>query len=407
MRQVNSQSKGQYRTMMAKRYQSASAQEKPALLDAFCSSTNYHRKYAIAVLNRPLDEASKARGRRRRTRVYDSSFEVVLTQLWRAMGFPWSCRFKAALPLWLPKASRHIRGLTADMQSKLLKASPSTIDRCLRDKRRKLSRRMYGRTKPGLLLKHQIPIQTTSWDVKHPGYVEIDLVSHSGSSANGEFGYSLNVTDIATGWVETRAVLGRGEAGIVKMLDEIRTALPFELIAIDSDNGSEFINHHFVRYCKEHKLAFTRSRPNHKNDNAHIEQKNWTHVRKIVGYERHDQAESIATLNDLYRNELRHHMNLFQPSVQLASKIRTGAKVLRRYTCPQTPLDRLVASYPKGKLPKKVKALVALRETLDPFAQSTAIDDKLHALHRASRNTTPDEHFALSHQYGSPRGAGS
>jgi hypothetical protein len=196
----------------------------------------------------------------------------------------------------------------------------------------------------------------------------------------GEFAHSLNVTDIHTTWVETRAVLGRSEVGVQEALEEIRQALPFRLQGIDSDNGAEFINDHLYRYCQAQAIQFTRGRPYKKDDNAHIEQKNWTHVRKLVGYHRYDTASAVAALNDLYGHELRLFQNLFLPSVKLLRKERVGARQRRRYDAPRTPLERVQAC-PTADRPA-VAQLVALRDRLDPFALAATIDHKLDRLLR-------------------------
>jgi hypothetical protein len=212
-----------------------------------------------------------------------------------------------------------------------------------------------------------------------PGFTEIDLVSHSGNCAEGEFLHSLNLIDIHTTWVETRAVMGRGQAGVQQALEEMRLALPFALQGIDSDNGSEFINAHLYRYCRGHEIQFTRGRPYKKDDNAHVEQKNWTHVRKLMGYVRYDSPEALAAMNDLYGHELRLFQNLFLPSVKLVRKQRVASRLRRVYDRPQTPLERVLAS-PEAD-PVKVAQLMALRERLDPFALSQAIDQKLVRLY--------------------------
>jgi IS30 family transposase len=177
------------------------------------------------------------------------------------------------------------------------------MDRVLAEHKRKLRKRIYGRTKPGALLKHHIPIRTDNWDITRPGFVELDLVSHSGNSADGEFIYSLNLTDIYSGWTETRALMGKGQRGVVTALEELVKALPFKLCAIDSDNGTEFINRQLIAFCKKHDVQFTRGRPYKKDDNAHIEQKNWTHVRKLLGWERYDSPSALNAMNDFYRYE--------------------------------------------------------------------------------------------------------
>jgi hypothetical protein len=308
---------------------------------------------------------------------------------WEAAGYPWSVRLKALLPLWLPWVRRRF-GLAAQLEAQLLALSPRQMDRRLQPHKRQLKRRLYGRTKPGTLLKHHIPIKTDHWAVTQPGFTEIDLVSHSGNAAEGEFIHSLNLTDIHTTWVETRAVMGKGQARVQQALDEMRGALPFALQGIDSDNGSEFINEHLYRYCQAHQIQFTRGRPYKKDDNAHVEQKNWTHVRKLLGYVRYDSAEALALMNDLYRHELRLFQNLFLPSVKLVKKLRVGSRVRRVYDAPQTALERVLAS--PAADPRKVAPLVALRDRLDPFALAHTIDQKLEGLYALAAHPRPTPH---------------
>lgn len=358
------------------RYRAASRQERSVILDEFCEVTGYHRKYATALLGRLSDEPGD-RLRRRRGPAYSPEAVRVLERIWKAADYPWSVRLKALLPLWLPWARKHMRGCTPQVESQLVRMSARQMDRRLADKKRKLKRRIYGRTKPGTLLKHHIPIKTDNWDVKDPGFCEIDLVSHSGPNASGEFIYSLNVTDIHTGWCETRAIMGKCETNVVTALEEIRKALPFRLKAIDSDNGSEFINHHLYRYCKNHRIQFTRGRPYKKDDNAHIEQKNWTHVRRIFGWDRYDTGEQLDAMNALYRGELRIMMNLFQPCVKLITKERVGSKLRRIYDTAKPPLDRLIDA---SKSTPHITRLVKRRESTDPFTLSDHIERQLKAL---------------------------
>jgi hypothetical protein len=229
------------------------------------------------------------------------------------------------------------------------------------------------------LLKHPIPLKTERWDVAVPGFTEIDLVAHCGSYGDGEFVHSLNVTDIHTTWVETAAVLGKSQVAVQTALDELRQALPFRLRGIDSDNGSEFINQHLWDYCQAQEIQFTRARPYKKDDNAHIEQKNWTHVRKLLGYVRYDTPAAQAAIQALYRGELRLLQNFFLPSVKLLRKERVGARVRRRYSAPQTPLDRLLAC---AELPKAVATrLRQQRAGLDPFALARAIEQQLERIY--------------------------
>jgi hypothetical protein len=367
------------------RYTLAPQHAKGAILDEFCATTGYQRKYAITLLNHPAEQRDHPR--RRRRPVYAEPLIATLAAIWEAAGYPWSARLRALLPLWLPWARRHFR-IPQAMERQLRTISASTIDRRLQTRKRRVRRRLYGRTKPGTLLKHHIPIRTAHWDVTIPGFIEVDLVSHSGNWADGDFLQSLNLTDIQTGWVESYAILRKTQRAVRAAVEALRAALPFALRGLDSDNGSEFINTLLWQYCRDRQIQFTRSRPYQKDDNAHVEQKNWTHVRKLLGWDRYDSPEAQAALNDLYRNELRLMMNLFQPSVKLRRKTRVGARVHRQYDCPQTPLDRLLASG-QGDA-QHLAALRRLRARLDPFALSTAIDAKLQRIyHLANRRHSP------------------
>ena len=260
----------------------------------------------------------------------------------RQRGYPCSARLKALIKLWLPWIRKQFQ-LKQQVEKQLLSISARQMDRRLKDKKGQVGRRMYGRTKPGTLPKHHIPIRTDNWDIKTPGWTEVDTVSHSGNSADGEFAYTINQTDILTTWVESRAV-GKTEDVMVEGLDEMAHALPFPLKGLDSDNGSEFVNWHIWRYCKRNKIQPFRGRPYKKDDNAYIEQKNWTHVRKLMGWDRYDTQEAVDAMNDLYRNELRLFMNLFMPSMKLIRKERIGSKLKRYYDKPLTPFERVIAS---------------------------------------------------------------
>src|SRR3989449_2159830 len=363
------------------RYRRGSAEVKGKILDEFCRVCDCHRKHAIRLLNGPCPEAHP-RPRRPRGPSYSRAVIQALAQIWEAAGYPWSVRLKAMLPLWLPWL-RQRTTLTPELERQLRAISARQIDRRLQPRKRVLRRRLYGRTKPGTLLKHHIPIKTDHWDVTRPGFTEIDLVSHSGDCADGEFAHSFNLTDIHTTWTETRAVLGKGETGIVAALEDMRQSLPFTLCGIDSDNGSEFLNHHLVRYCRTQQIQFTRGRPYKKDDNAHIEQKNWTHVRKLIGWDRYDSSTAVGLLNDLYRCELSQMMNLFQPSVKLLCKERVGSRLKRIYDRPQTPLDRLRACRNIDRA--RVNELLQLRATTDPFELARAIEKKIDRIATLAR----------------------
>jgi hypothetical protein len=368
---------------LSEAYWKASRKEKTTILNAFCLVTGLSRKYAIGLLREPPEV--RVQRRRRRAMKYSDAALRVLEAIWAAADFPWSVRLKAMLPLWLPWAAKRAE-VTAEIAAELAAISPRTIDRRLRSVRVAARRRLYGRTKPGTLLKHQIPVRTERWDVDEPGWGEIDLVSHSGPCAEGECAHSVNFTDIHSTWVETRAVLGKGQVGVLAALSSIQDELPFQLRGLDSDNGSEFINWHVWAFCKRHTIQLSRGRPYKKDDNAHVEQKNWTHVRRLVGWERIDTKEPVELLNDLYRSEWRWMMNLFQPSVKLLRKERIGARVRRVYDTPATPLDRLLRGNHGDA--DRLAQFVALRDRLDPFALSDLIQKKIDRVHRTAHHTT-------------------
>jgi len=231
-------------------------------------------------------------------------------------------------------------------------------------------------------------VKTDRWDVASPGFTEVDLVSHSGNSASGEFAHTLNVTDIHTTWTESRAVLGRGEEAVQRGLNEVAGVLPFPLRGVDSDNGSEFIDWHLKHWCEQRQIQLTRGRPYKKDDNAHIEQKNWTHVRKLLGWERYDTHEAVEAINALYRQELRLWLNLFLPSVKLVKKVRVGSKVRRVYDTARTPFERVKACAQAD--PQQVAMLEELRKRLDPFQLSRTIERKLQRIARlANRRLSP------------------
>ena len=370
---VGPQAIREYLARMRERYEQARREEKGRLLDEVCEVTGYHRKAVIRVLRR----GEPRRGHRARPVHYGPEVIAALRAIWTAAGYPWSVRLKALLPAWLPWARKRLR-LTPPVEQALRRISARQMDRRLQADKRQLGKRLYGRTKPGTLLKHHIPVQTERWNVTTPGFTEIDLVSHSGDCADGEFLHSLNVTDIHTTWVETRAVMGKGERRVQEALETMRVALPFRLRGIDSDNGSEFINNHLYRYCQGHQMQFTRGRPYKKDDNAHIEQKNWTHVRKLVGYVRYDSPAALEALNALYA-DLRLFQNLCLPSVKLVKKTRVGSRLRRQYDAPQTPFARVRACAEVDAV--KIAELARIHATLDPFLLAARIDRQLRHLY--------------------------
>ena len=232
---MGNQGRWEYLKAIYERYREAGRKGKEVILSEFCANTGYHRKYAIRLLNGPRPEKRLRRRKRRRELSYSQETLTLLTAVWEAAGYPCSVRLKALLPLWMPWIRKRFR-LRPETERQLLEISPRQMDRRLKAQKIQRRRRIYGRTKPGYLLKHHIPVKTDRWDVQHPGFTEVDLVSHSGNSASGEFAHTLNVTDIHTTWTESRAVLGRGEEAVQRALNAIAKTLPFALLGVDSDN---------------------------------------------------------------------------------------------------------------------------------------------------------------------------
>ncbi len=337
-----------------RRYVQASRKEKAHILDEFVETTGYNRSYAARVLRNGGPEARSRSsppqapsGRRRggRRRVYGDAVLEPLTRIWEILGFPCGKRLAACLPDVVDALVFHGELVCRPkIIEQLRNVSGATIDRLLAPQRKRFELRGRSGTKPGSLLKSQIPIRTyADWDDARPGFVEIDLVSHSGSNASGDFCQTLTMTDIATGWTETLAVRNKAQKWVFLAIQQLRCQLPFPLLGIDSDNGSEFINHHLVDYCKQERITFTRARPYRKNDNCHVEQKNWTTVRQTVGYHRYDTPQELDALNRLYAAYRLLH-NYFLPQAKVVAKWREGGRSRRRYDRPQTPCARTLGS---------------------------------------------------------------
>jgi hypothetical protein len=384
--------KWEYFRAVYERYRKAGREAKQLMLNEFCLNTGYNRKYAIRLLNGPPPGKQPARRPRGRRPRYGQQVLSILAAIWEAAGYPWSVRLKALLPNWMPWIRKRYR-MTPQREKQLLGISARQIDRRLKANKSERKRRIYGRTKPGARLKHPIPVKTDRWDVSDPGFSEIDLVAHGGNSGDGEFAHTLNLTDIHSGWTESRALLGKSQVAVQEGLDAIEKVLPFRLLGVDSDNGSEFINWHLKGWCEPKQIQRTRGRPYKKDDNAHVEQKNWTHVRKLLGWERYDSRAAVAAINDLYRHELRLWMNLYLPSVKLVKKVRVGSKLRRVYDAAQTPLERVLAC--AQAKPEQVAELKKLRQSLDPFPLGKLIDQKLQRIYdlanrRLSPKATPE-----------------
>ena len=303
---MSPRSRKEYLEAIYVRYKRASRLEKAGILDEFCSACGYHRKHAIRLLRTFRRYQKPKHNKKGKPSVYHKeSIIKPLKRIWHAAYFPCSKRLRAILPLWLPGYQKRYGTLSEEERQALLSISPSTIDRLFKPIRARYKGRGRSTTKPGTLLRKQIPIKTNQRDESRPGFLEADTVAHCGNSMAGMFAFTIDCVDIATGWTEQRAVWGKGETDVLKQIENIEQTLPFDLKGFDCDNGSEFLNYHLLRHFMERKqpIQFTRSRAYHKDDNAHVEQKNWTHVRQWLGYERFDNPDVVPLLNDLYTTE--------------------------------------------------------------------------------------------------------
>ncbi len=396
---------------MALKYKRATKKQKGEILDTLTELTGYNRSYAARVLRRRAryvvvgrgvvngvkvtlieDEQTKRRKKRNRRRTYGRDVLVALQKVWVICDGICGKRLAPYLAEIVPTLER-LGELTLDeeVRRELIGISPATIDRMLAPARKRYQLRARSQTKPGTLLKHQIPIRTFGdWDELRPGFVEIDLVSHEGGNARGDYAYTLDATDVCTGWTETEAVRNRAERWVFAGLQRALTRFPFEICGIDSDNGSEFINNHLFRYCTENKIMFTRSRPYRKNDNCFVEQKNYSVVRRAVGYRRYDTPSELEALNELYA-VLRLYTDYFQPSMKLIEKTRVGSKVRKKYDRARTPYRRVLES---GAVPEQAKdELKRVYETLNPAKlgrQISRLQDRLDELARSKSHAQPE-----------------
>jgi hypothetical protein len=375
---MSPRSKREYLEAIYLRYKNASSRQKTIILDEFCATSGYHRKHAIRLL-RTFKRFTRPKPKKRgRKPLYTRELILQpLKRIWKAANLPCSKRLKAILPLWIPGYVLIFGHLAPEATQALTTISAATIDRILKPTRIRYTKRGRATTKPGTLLRKQIPLATNQWDESRPGFLEADTVAHCGESMAGMFAFTIDCVDIATSWTEQRAVWGKGEHGVLEQLKNIEQSLPFPLRGFDSDNGSEFLNYHLVRHFTNRKqpIVFTRSRAYHKDDNAHVEQKNWTHVRQWLGYHRLDNPAAVPLLNQLYTQEWRLFHNFFCPSVKLIAKQRIASKTIKRYDSPKTPYQRIIES---PYLPDTLKAaLTAQLATLNPFHLRKAIEQNL------------------------------
>lgn len=361
-------------TQVAK-YAKATRAEKRDILDHLCAVNGWHRDHARKALRVAAAGPRPPRAPRAPQYTYGPEVVEALQFVWAVQDGPTGKRLAPVMGLLVDSLRRHGElDINDQVAARLVAMSAATIDRRLTPDRAQLVLKGRSLTKPGTLLKSQIPMKTwAEWDDQIPGFVEIDLVGHDGGDNNGVFCWSLTVSDVATGWTEVRTVRSKGERVVADALQQIQLALPFHLAGIHSDNGSEFINHHLLRWCQTRQITFTRGRPNHKNDNAHVEQKNWAFVRRCAGYLRYDTPREQRLLDEMWSLESV-LFNLFNAQQKLVSKVRVGAKVTKRYDTARTPADRLMTDHNLVTDHDRA-ALDTLRHDTNPAALRRRIGD--------------------------------
>jgi hypothetical protein len=362
----------EYLAAIRLRYKNGTRAQRSRILDEFCEVCGYNRKHAIRLLGAAESLRLVRPGPKPK---FDADFVRHLVILWKLMNYMCSVRMKAALPLWLDYYKPE--DLTAETRAKLLEVSSSSIDRLLRPHKVGCQRGLSG-TKGGAFLKSQIPIELIDKHVDRPGYIEADTVAHCGNALAGDFANTLTVTDLLSGWTANRALLNKEAVDIVAKLKDIRAGLPFRMVGFASDNGSEFVNRSLVSYLQDQKhghVKFVRRRPYKKNDNAHVEQKNDTHVRQLFGYHRIEASELVDLMNDIYQNYWNPLLNYFCPALKLIKKTRIGGKIRKTYDRPKTPYDRLIDCGYLSDL--QLERLRSNRQLLDPLTLKQGLDTKL------------------------------
>ena len=378
-------SKREYLRILSQRYQGASRKEKHLILSEIEKNLKMHRKSAIWVLNSIKQKRPKeTRGRRR---VYNDFVIQHLKVLWLAMGQLCSRRMKKALPRWL----KHYEAPEVT-KLMLIKMGKTTIDKYLKPYKAQYRRHWNSGTKSGRYIKTMIPIKPLDYQVQNVGQIEADTVHHCGGALSGVYAITLTVTDIWTSWTECRSMWGLSMKGVTECMSDIERFIPFTITTVCVDNGSEFLNYEFTRYFqgtqRENPVAIQRGRPYKKNDQCHVEQKNFTHVRELWGWERMDQKQLIELMNDIYRNEWSMLQNLFFPQMKLQSKLRVGAKYKKKYTEPMTPLERILAS--PSVAPEVKEKLRKLEQDTNPFELKKSIETKLKVINKLLNKSERD-----------------
>src|SRR3989338_11645795 len=361
------------------RYLKADKKSKGKILDEFCSNVGFNRKYAVTILQAGYEyEQVEKCGRKRRKIVYGSAVILPVIKIWELLEYPCGKRLQPVLASTAKAMMRHGElAISQKAVEQLSRISAKTLDRRLGKERtiRRLKRNR-GTTRHGSLLKSSIPIRITEWDTNELGFMEMDTVAHNGGDPAGEFIYSLDLVEICSGWSEQMAVMGKGEKGIAQAINTIKIAQPFTLLGLDSDNGGKFINYHLVRYCQGENIYFTRSRPDRKNDNAYVEQKNYTHIRRWLGYGRFDNEQQLKLINNLYRRELRLYNNFFRPVMKIISKEKINNSICRKkYDPAKTPYQRLLESDQINQEQKQ--KLTEIYLSLNPVQLKLAVDQKI------------------------------
>ena len=359
------------------KYHRSTSKKKAQILNELVDLSEMPRKSIIRVLNRKPQRVKCRQGPKP---TYNPEQVLpALKSIWFAGDQMCSKKLKSAIRHWLPFYEKENGELSSLLYKQLLSISAATIDRMLKPIKAKTKHKGLSGTKPGRLLKNQIPIRTNHWDDDEPGFLEADTVAHCGNSLEGDFVWSITFTDIHTTWTENRAIWNKGAAGVVEQVKDVETTLPFKIKGFDCDNGSEFLNYHLIRYFsdrpKELMVQFTRSRPYHKNDNAHVEQKNWTHVRQLFGYDRLGNFKILALMNNLYKHEWRLYQNHFIPTMKCILKEKINSKYRKKFDKPKTPYERIMLSKLIPKTTKK--KLWKEHQALNPFDLKRSIEKQL------------------------------
>ena len=363
---------------LRRRYRKGGLEHKRKLLDQAQELLGYHRKSAVRALGAVEVERVPWVNAGRPVSYKPSQLVPWLRPIWQATDYACGRRLVAMLPEWIPAYEQHERRVPSEVREKLLEASARTLDRLLEPLRAQGAGRSL--TRPGTLLRHQIPIRGSVWEEGKAGWLEVDTVALCGGSVAGEFVWMLDGVDYATTWVELRAMWGRGQTGTLAALGDMEASLPFALLGLDSDNGGEFLNYHVMNWLQKRArpVFMTRSRPYKKDDNAHVEQKNWTHIRQCFGYERHDNPEVVESINLLVKGAYGQLLNYFHASLKLERKERAQGRLKRIYGAAQTPLARVLIS---AEVTEQTKLrLQQEKARLNPFALKQEVDRSLKTI---------------------------